>query len=127
MKTKILFFLPLVIFFFWSCEKEEPESVQEIRLSAVTLPGSSLQQEPHEISVKITTPTPCYSIEVSKSVSGNTFEYNFLTTEEDGACIQVIKEHDLSVVFDPPGPGTYTLNFYIDGELKETREIVITE
>lgn len=127
MKTKMIFLLPFLAFFFLSCEKEENSPVQEIRLSAIILPHSASLQEPQEISVRITTPTPCYSIETLKSVSGNTFEYNFLLTEEDGACIQVVKEHELSVVFDPQNPGTYTLNFLIDGELKETREIVVTE
>lgn len=127
MKTTMLFFLPLFIFFFWSCEKEEINPVEEAAMSAVVLPAFSSAQEPQEIIVQITTGTPCYSIDVVKTVSGNTFNYNFILTEEDVPCVQVVKTHDIPVVFDPPSAGTYTLHFLIDEELHETREIVVTE
>lgn len=127
MKTTTLFFLPLFIFFLCSCDKEETDPVEEIALSSVVLPASFSAQEPHEIIVQITTGTPCYSIDVEKTVSGNIFEYDFILTEEDVACIQVVKQHDVPVIFDPASIGTYTLRFLIDGELYETREIVVTE
>lgn len=127
MKIKQLFLLSLFLFSLCSCENEETVHVEENALSAVVLPVSFSAQEPREIVVQITTATPCYSIEVVKTVSGYTFEYNFVLTEEDNACIQVVKEHNIPVVFDPTGAGTYTLRFLIDGELQETREIVVAE
>lgn len=127
MKYILLLFLPIFIFFFSSCEKEETVIVEEVALSAVVLPASFSALEPQEIIVQITTGTPCYSIAVEKTVSGKTFEYNFILTEEDNACIQVVKQHDVPVVFDPSSPGTYLLHFLIDGELHETQEIVVAE
>ena len=127
MKTKSFFFLPLFIFSLWSCEKEEMEPVEEIALSAVVLPASSMAQEPREIIVQVSTPTPCYTIDVVKTVLNNVYEYNFTLTEQDIVCVQVVKKHDIPVVFDPPSAGTYTLRFLIDGELHDTKEIVVTE
>ena len=127
MKTKMFFFLLLFIFSLWSCEKEEIVTVEEIAFSAVVLPVSSSAQEPQEIIVQITTGTPCYSIEVEKTVTGNLFEYNFILTEIETICIQATKKHDIPVIFDPSSAGTFTLRFLIDGELHETHEIVVTE
>lgn len=126
MKNLSQFFLPLLLFFLVSCDKEENVSIEEANLSAVVLPASITAQE-QEIIVEITTGTPCYSIEVVKSVSGNTFTYNFILTMEDVACVQVAKTHQIPVFFDPPAAGTYILQFLIDGELHETREIEVAE
>ena len=127
MKTKTFIFLPLFIFSLWSCEQQEMEPVEETTLSAVVLPASSSAQDPQEIIVHITTGTPCYSIEVVKTVSDKVFEYNFILIEEKVACIQVVKTHEIPVIFDPSSAGIYTLRFLIGGKLHETREMVVTE
>lgn len=127
MKTKTFFFLPLFLFSLWSCEQEENEPVEEISLSAIVMPAYFSAHEHQEIIVQITTGTPCYTIDIKKTVSGNTFIYDFRLIEDDIACVQVVKKHDIPVVFDPPSAGTYTLRFLIDGEFYEKREVVVTE
>ena len=129
MKTLNYFFLPLLLFMFTACDKEEHSTVEEPEISEINMMTTSPLNEPQEIAVKIQKPTPCHTVEVETTTSGNTITYDILISPPNGevACIQVVKEETVTVQFEPSASGTYTLNFLINGELQETREIVVTE
>ena len=129
MKTTIYFFLPLLLILFTACEKEEHPTVEEPEISEINMTTNSLLNEPQEISIKIRKPTPCHTVEVETTTTGNTITYDILISPPEGevACVQVVKEETFSVQFEPSEGGTHTLNFLINGELQETREIIVSE
>ena len=129
MKTPMYFFLPLLLIMFTACEKEEHTTVEESEISEINMMANSPLNEPQEITIKIQKPTPCHTVEVETTTTGNTITYDILVSAAQGdvACIQVVKEETVTVLFEPSAKGTYTLDFLINGELQETREIIVTE
>ena len=129
MKTPVYLFLPLLLILFTACDKEELTTVGEPEISEINMMATSPLNEPQEITVKVQKPTPCHTVEVESTSSGNIFTYDILISAPTGevACIQVVKEEVVEVQFAPSASGTYTLNFLINGEFQETREIIVTE
>lgn len=128
MKNLPLFCLPLLLFFLFSCEKEETVSTntEDYIANIVMLNSSSVQVE-QEIEVTIHKGTPCQFVsKVVQTGSGNTVNYNFILGGQEEGCITLAVKEVVTVVFDPSNPGDYTLNFLINGELFETRTVTVT-
>lgn len=131
MKTSILFCLPILLLLFVACEKDDAvEQENEPAIVNISFSETSSLHQPQEILVTIVKPTPCHQIkEVKTSVSGRTYNYDFILSDNDGQmCITVIARETVKVVdFAPTEAGDYTLNFYINGKHFETRTITVTE
>lgn len=126
MKKAVYLLLPVLFFFLSSCEKEETSP--ETKILEINMRPSSSLQDPQEITVKIKKPTPCYKVsETRKTVSGTTFNYNIIITDDSEICVAVIAEEDVTLLFDPSEAGEYTLNFLINGKKYETRTVAVTE
>lgn len=112
-----------------SCDKEDEEPVSEISISNITLAETYTVGQAEKINVTIIKPTPCHEIEEeSATVSGNTYSYSFRLLNNREFCIQVVaRDETVSVDFEPTEAGEHTLNFYVDGELLETRTVLVTE
>ena len=127
---KILLCLPLLCFLFVSCSKEDVDEVQQPQILSINLMATAVAQQSQEVSVTIKKPTPCHKItDVQVTSLGNTVDYNFIVTGPGGdiACAQVIQEETVTVNFESETGGEYTLNFFINGILEETRTIVVTD
>lgn len=130
MKKSFYLCLPLLFFFLLSCEKDDITSVPDPDITEIAMLQASTVSEPQEISVTIFKGTPCHQVvETKKTISGNTFNYDIILSEgEEGtSCITVVDSETLTVSFDPPTSGDYTLNFLINGKIYETRTITVTE
>ena len=130
MKAKLFFIVPVILFMFMACDKEEMDNVQEADISDIAFLSTSSLEQPQEISVTIVKPTPCHTIsEVEKTAEGFVYTYNFILSEPgaDTACVQMIANETVVVVFDPAETGEHTLNFLINGKLFETRQIMVAE
>ena len=126
MKALHYLFLPILFFFLASCEKEELSREADI-LDISSIQNSSVQ-EPQDIAVRIQKPTPCHNVsQTKKTVSGSTFNYDIILASGSGVCADVIAEETVSLTFDPSTSGEYTLNFFINGKLYETRKVTVTE
>lgn len=126
----LYFFLPALFFFLVSCDKEDAELPNGTDITNVAFLTASSVQEPQEIEVTISKPTPCHQItKVEKTVNEDVFDYNFIIPEldENTVCAQVIAEETRTVIFDPSASGEFTLNFYINGKFNERRTITVTE
>lgn len=128
MKTSYLFPVLFFSFFLISCDKEDPDPVAAIDISNITLAESYAVGKTSEIYVTITKPTPCHILEEEGvTVSGKTYSYNFRLVDKAEICIQVIQDETVAVDFEPTEAGEHTLNFYINGDLFETRTVTVTE
>lgn len=130
MKTAQSLFLPVLLFLLLACEKGEVLKDNENADVFLELDISFNEIPPQVITIRVQKPTPCYEINIKKTSSGNVFNYDLILTDTlkaDEVCIQVIKEKTLNLDFDPESGGDYTLNFYVNGELYETREVTVTE
>lgn len=121
------YILPLIFFFLTSCDKEDP--VASDFIANISFLESSTVHEAQEIKVTIYKGTPCeYVGEVLETVSGNTFNYDFILRGTNNRCIAIKgMNEDVTVNFEPSAPGNYTLNFYINGKFLETRTVSVTE
>ena len=129
MKTKLVF-LPLLLFMFISCEKEEVDQPEEASITEVLYLSASSRGVAQTIAVTISKPTPCHTIsEVKETTEGKTITYDFILSEAGGetACVTMIAEETVEVTFNPSEVGEYTLNFLINGEFRESRTIVVTD
>lgn len=126
---KLAFCLPLFLLFLVGCDKDEVPTEPEFNISNIELDLTSTVGEPQEILVTIYKGTPCHYVkEVNTSSSGNTYNYDFiLSNEGTEACITVVAEETVSVDFEPSESGEYTLNFYINGEFYQTRTVVVVD
>lgn len=127
---KNLFYsIPVIFFFLLSCDKEDPVPFMESNFIAdILMPETASIQEAQEIKVIVHKGTPCQFVsEIVKTVSGNTFNYNFILGGDDTPCVTVTAEEEVSVTFDPSTAGEYTLKFFINGRLFETRTVSVTE
>lgn len=125
---KNLFYLiPVLFFSLLACEKEDP--VQGDIIASITMFESSSIKEAKEIKVKIQKDDPCEFVnEIVKTVSGKTFNYDFILQGDENHCITIYSlQEDVSVVFDPTITGQHTINFLINGRLFETRTVSVTE
>lgn len=118
-----------MFFLFFSCDKDDPApSVENNFIADISFMESSSVQEAQEIEVTIHKGTPCQFVsKTEKTISGNTFNYNFILEGHDDPCITVVTEEVVAVNFDPSEIGQYTLRFLINGELFETRTVTVTE
>ncbi|UJH90000.1 hypothetical protein LZ575_13710 [Antarcticibacterium sp. 1MA-6-2] len=121
----LLFLSSLIV----SCDKEDEEPTPEISISNITLAETYTVGQAEEINVTIIKPTPCHEIEEeSATVSASTYSYYFRLLNNREFCIQVLaRDETMSVNFEPTEAGEHLLNFYIDGELLETRTVLVTE
>ncbi len=127
MKTPF-YLMPVIFFFLLSCDKDDPVPSEENFIANISLLASSSVEEAQEIEVIVHKATPCHSItETVKTISGNTFNYNFILEGSENICITVEAEELVTVIFDPENSGQYTLKFYINGNLFETRNVSVTE
>ncbi|UJH89999.1 hypothetical protein LZ575_13705 [Antarcticibacterium sp. 1MA-6-2] len=127
---KISFLLSVFFFSFFttSCDKEEPDPVAAIDISNITLAESFSIGQMAEVNVTITKPTPCHIIEEKAlTISGRIYSYNFRLIDKAEICIQVTQEETVTVDFEPAEAGEHTLNFFINGDLLETRTVTVTE
>lgn len=127
MKTPITSFFLLFLLIFTSCSSDETEITEDTpditNIAMLTTSGVT----PQEITVKISLGY-CNIITHTNTISGNTFNYYFKREWiKDMSCIGAWFEKDFFVSFDPPAAGQYTLNFYFNGYLIETRSVVATE
>lgn len=130
MKTGKFLMLPLLLILFLACDKEEADTVHEPEISGIAFLATSSVEQPQEISVTVQKPTPCHRIvEVKETREDNIYNYDFIIAGPGGdtVCADVIAEETVKVLFNPSSTGVYTLNFLINGELYETREITVTE
>ncbi|MBC5992227.1 hypothetical protein [Pontibacter cellulosilyticus] len=126
MKKLAYLFLPILVFFLVSCEKDTVSP--EPGILDITINQTSSVQVPQEIAVKLEKPTPCFSVSnTKKTVSGFTFNYDFTLTNTAEVCADVIAEETVQVTFDPSVAGEYTLNFLINGKQYESRKVTVTE
>lgn len=121
------FLIPVLFLFLLSCEKEDPTPLDYI--SNISFLDFTAIQEEQEIQVTINKASPCqYVGKTDKTVSGNTFNYNFILEGEGNRCVTIFGiEEIISVNFNPTSPGQYTLNFLINGKLYETRMIMVNK
>lgn len=130
MKTLNYLFLPVLLVFSTSCEKENflPEDQQDQpKILDISFSENSSVSAAQEISITIDKPTPCHYVsEVKKTTSGKIFNYDIILVRGAEFCTTVIEEETISVTFDPAADGEYTLNFLINGKLYETRTVTVT-
>lgn len=126
MKNPIYLF-PVILFFLFSCDKEDPfPSVENNFIANISMLESSSDQEAQEIKVLVQKATPCHSISRTiKTISGNTFNYNFIIEGSINPCATMISQEVITVIFDPSTSGQHTLNFSINGHLFETRTVAV--
>lgn len=131
MKTPISFFLPLFLLIFISCSTDEKEIIEgTASITNIAMLTTTTGNNSQDITVTLEMPTPCHFIRrIDKTVTGNIFNYNFIIEYPQGDvfCAQVIVEQNVVVSFDPPSSGDYTINFYVNGNFKETRNVVVEE
>lgn len=121
MKTIKLFFLPMMLIFFTACEKDLVAPEDSPQIIDVIYSESSSVSSPQTITVKIEKPTPCHVISrVDKSIIENTYNYDIIIEDSSEACITVIEEENVDVIFDPVTKGDYIINFMINGKAYKT-------
>lgn len=126
---KILLCLPVLCLLFVSCSKEDVDEVQEPDILSINLVATAVAKQSQEISVTIEKPTPCHEIsETIVTSSDFTVDYNFIVTGPTGdtVCADVIQEEVVKVNFEPSTGGEYTLNFFLNGRLAETRTVPVS-
>lgn len=126
---KPFYLLPVIFFFLLSCDKEDPvPSVENNFIANISFLESSSVKEAQEIEVTVHKGTPCHFISKTvKTISGNTFNYNFILEGNENPCITMVAEEVVTVIFDPSTSGQHTLKFFINGHLFETKTVSVTE
>lgn len=128
MKTINYLFLPVLLLFIISCEKEIISPEDQPMILEISLSETSSVTTPQEISITIDKPTPCHYVsEVKKTVSDKTYSYNIILVSGAEICTTVIEEETVTVTFDPATNGEYRLHFLINGKLYESRTVTVTE
>jgi hypothetical protein len=125
--------LCLAFLFLLSCGKDDPQPqttspTGEAAIVDIQVSNTVANNQSQQIKVTIQKPTPCHVIAETKvTSSGTTVNYDFILQEYDGACIQVIAEEEVQVSFAPQASGVYRLNFFINGKLYKTEQVVVTD
>ncbi len=121
------YLIPVLFFLLLSCDREDPVPADFI--ANISFLESLSVHEEQDIAVTIYKASPCeYVNNVLKTVSGNTFNYDFILQGSENRCIAILGiEEELTVTFDPSKAGSYTLNFFINGTLFQTKTVSVTE
>ncbi len=127
MKKTFYLLMPVMVFFFLSCDKDDPVSSEATHLIAnISFAQTSSDNNSQTISVTIEHSETCWVVSnIEEAVSGKTINYNIKTTRVGEVCGQAITPEVVTVIFNPSSTGEYTLNFLVNGNLRETRKVTI--
>ncbi|AIF84646.1 hypothetical protein NTE_02603 [Candidatus Nitrososphaera evergladensis SR1] len=105
-------------------------SAQSLEDRLYFYPQVPTEKSPVTAKVSLTTPTPCYKVEMQDfEKSGNVISINVKVTPpaQDTVCAQVLKSHLLEQDIGTLKAGAYTARLYVNGEEKATTRLYVTE